>query len=69
MDYDLTTEEGVVAYMREATSTSDWNNRCDKVKRANGGDYPKFWFKAIVLSGVMLETTGEGSNRIKIGSL
>ena len=48
---NLTTKEGVVQYMSQATSESDWNRRCDEVKRHNGG-YPKFWYQVIILSGL-----------------
>lgn len=55
-EQNLTTPEGVKAYMSQATSEQDWNNRCDAVKRANGG-YPDFWYATIVLSGVMSATS------------
>lgn len=52
-EHNLTTEQGVKDYMRMATSEDDWNSRCDDVKEANNGDYPGFWYFAIVVSGVM----------------
>ena len=52
---NLTTIEGVAAYMAASQSESDWNNRCDEVIRANGG-YPSFWFGAIILSGLADKT-------------
>lgn len=45
-------EEQVVALMESATSSQDWNAKADQVKKACGG-YPPFWFKAIVISGLM----------------
>lgn len=51
MTEDLTTPEGVLAYIKQATSEADWNNRCDTVKKANGNDYPPFWFATMILSG------------------
>jgi len=51
---DLTKEQAVVEYMRAATSEADWNNRCDEVKRQNNG-YLAFWFKAIMLGGVIAD--------------
>lgn len=51
--YDLSNEKDVVEYIQNATSEHDWNQRCDAVKRANGGRYPDFWYAAIVLSSVM----------------
>lgn len=55
MEYDLTVERDMVQYMSVATSESDWNKRTDDVKRANGG-YPRFWYPAIILSGVAAKT-------------
>lgn len=52
---DLSTPQGVVAYMSAAKSEVDWNARCDAVKAANGG-YPSFWFFEIVMSGVASRT-------------
>jgi hypothetical protein len=66
---DLTTQEGVIAYMQSATSTADWNSKCDEVKKANGNNYPPFWFKAIVLSGLMERTLGKENASVKIEAL
>lgn len=51
MTENLTTPEGVLAYMKQATSEADWNNRCDTIKKANDNDYPSFWFETMILSG------------------
>lgn len=51
-DSDLTTEQGVVDHMSASSSESDWNNRCDEVKAANGGNYPEFWFGKVIMSGL-----------------
>ena len=58
MAENLSTPEGVKAYMSQATSEADWNRRCDEVKRANGG-YPDFWYSTIVLSGVAASTASK----------
>lgn len=52
---NLTTPEGVKQYMSGSVSESDWNKRCDDVKRANGG-YPAFWFSTIIMSGFAART-------------
>jgi hypothetical protein len=52
---NLNTADGVKAYMSEASSEADWNNRCDAVKAANGG-YPSFWFETIIQGGVLANT-------------
>lgn len=50
------TEDQVVNLMKSSKSEQEWNSNCDKVKKAFGGDYPDFWFKSIILSGVGQET-------------
>ena len=49
--HDLTTAEGVAALMRQSKSETEWNDNCDKVKRANGG-YPDFWWTTVMVSGL-----------------
>jgi hypothetical protein len=44
---DLTSYDGVVSLMRSSASTEEWNANCNKVKSANNGEYPDFWFKII----------------------
>jgi len=43
----------VVELMKTSRSEVEWNANCDRVKEACGGDYPSFWYTAIVMSGVM----------------
>lgn len=50
--HNLTTREGLAAHMEAAKSEQDWNDRCDAVKEANGGDYPNFWWDTIMMSGL-----------------
>lgn len=47
------TEQEVIGLMMTSRSPYDWNDNCDKVKAAFNGEYPEFWFKAIIDSGVM----------------
>lgn len=49
---DLTTPQGVVALMSSSKSSEEWDRNCTSVKRANNGDYPKFWFFEIMINGV-----------------
>jgi hypothetical protein len=56
---DLTTEEGVVAHMEAATSDNDWNARAKAVKKANGGQYPDFWYPAMIQSKRMDKITAK----------
>lgn len=48
-------EKEVVELMKTSKTESEWNDNCDKVKKACGG-YPSFWYPAVVMSGVMAET-------------
>lgn len=48
----MTTPTEVVKLMESSTSADEWNANCDKVKKANGGGYPSFWYATIVSSGV-----------------
>ena len=54
---DLTTPEGVVALMRTSKSEREWKANCDKVKAANNGHYPEFWYVTIIQSGLGREIT------------
>jgi hypothetical protein len=56
IDHNLTTETGVVVLMKSSATPTEWNANCDKVKAANGGNYPPFWFQAVVLSGIAART-------------
>jgi hypothetical protein len=47
----LRTPEGVKALMASSTSEREWNENCDAVKAANG-DYPAFWYKEVIMSGL-----------------
>lgn len=49
-------EQEVVELMRSSRSEEEWNANCDKVKAAHRGQYPIFWWRAIMLSGVLKET-------------
>ncbi len=55
---DITTIEGVIALMSSSKSEREWNDNCDKVKKVNGG-YPSFWYDAIILSGILANTSAK----------
>ena len=52
MHPDYTVEENVVELMESSKTRKDWNLNCDYVKWKNNGDYPDFWWNAIVVSGI-----------------
>ena len=45
------TKQEVIDLMTSATSSQDWADKADEVKRACDG-YPSFWYSAIVASGL-----------------
>jgi hypothetical protein len=49
-------EKQVVDLMKSSKTKVEWEKNCDYVKAQCGG-YPSFWFSAIVLSGVMAQTS------------
>ena len=49
---DLTNMDDVMDFMREARGNNEWRRRCEKVKRANKGKYPEFWYEAVIQSGI-----------------
>lgn len=53
--------ESVARLMASSASEAEWNNNADKVKAANDGDYPSFWFGIIVLSGLAAKTQAKWS--------
>jgi hypothetical protein len=40
---ELTRMDDVETLMMSSKDESEWSANCDKVKAANGGDYPNFW--------------------------
>jgi len=50
--FDLKTSRGVVGYLKTSKNKTDWTNKCDQIKKANGGDYPSFWFKDVIESRI-----------------
>lgn len=39
-----------------SVNTEDaWNDACDTIKQAHGGDYPGDWFRKVLLGGVMAD--------------
>lgn len=51
---DLTTPEGVAAHMKATSpgSSEDWDKRALEVLNANGGNYPSFWWEAVMVAGI-----------------
>lgn len=46
----------VVNLMKSSQSEAEWNANCKKVKQAFGGDFPNFWYSAIIAPGVPAAT-------------
>lgn len=52
------TQDEVINLMRSSRSEEEWNSNCNKVKAALSG-YPEWWYKTIILSGVLAETSSQ----------
>ena len=60
------TQQEMIDLMASSKNDFEWNENCDKVKAAFGGDYPPFWYKEIIVSGLMDKTLGAGASEFKI---
>jgi hypothetical protein len=58
-------KEQVINLMASSKNETDWNNNCDKVKKAYKGLYPDFWYSEIIQSGLIKKILGTGSSEIK----
>jgi hypothetical protein len=47
------TRERVVALMNSSKTRLEWNQNKEEVKAAFGGDYPEFFWDAVILSDVL----------------
>jgi len=43
----------VRALMESSRSQAEWDANCDRVKAVHGGEYPDFWFAAVIMSGLL----------------
>lgn len=59
MSFDLTTCDDVMMYLSEACHEADWDARVEDVKAANGGDYPSFWYRTVIASGLLKRTAAK----------
>lgn len=49
-------QKEVVELMQSSGSKEEWRMNCDTVQAAFGGDYPEFWYGAIIQSGLAHKT-------------
>jgi len=38
--------------LKQAETDAEWNAVCDRVKAANGGDYPSDWYEKVIKTGI-----------------
>ena len=51
-------QQQVIGLMASSRNETEWNNNASAVKAACEG-YPLFWFKEIVISGLMARTSAK----------
>lgn len=44
-------KEEVIALMETSKNSQEWNDNCDKVKKAHSGGYPSYWYGEMIASG------------------
>lgn len=54
----------MLALLKSSTNADEWNENCDKIKSENAGNYPEWWWSEVILSGLIVSTLGEGSDKI-----
>jgi hypothetical protein len=64
--FAVPTKDQVMECMKGSKSEAEWNENCDKVKKAHGGQYPDYWYETFIQSGLINEILGPGSDEIKI---
>ena len=42
----------IVDLMKSSKTEKEWNENCNKVKRAHHGKYPDCWFELIISKGI-----------------
>lgn len=47
--------ESELSELKACQSDQQWNDVCDKVKRARGGQYPPDWYPKVILSGLLAQ--------------
>lgn len=50
---NLKAVEDVVALLKTSLSPEIWADNLKLIRDANGGDYPDFWYEAVVRSGLI----------------
>jgi hypothetical protein len=62
-------KEEVLSLMRSSKNSQEWNDNCDKIKKAHDGGYPDYWYAEVIASGLADETLGQGASKITISTL
>lgn len=60
------TQEQVVALMKSSKNSKEWDDNCDIVKKAHNDQYPSYWYKTMIISGLINEILGPGNSEITI---
>lgn len=53
INHETFTEKDLFQFMAEAKTAKKWEENADKVKAAYGNQYPNFWYKTVILSGLL----------------
>jgi len=57
------TEREVIELMESSQTEQEWDDNADLVRQLNGGDYPGFWFGAILVSGLASRVAARWNRR------
>lgn len=59
-------KQTALAELQKSTNKDEWNATCDRIKAANRGTYPEWWYPEVIMSGLIDKVLGAGSGQIKI---
>lgn len=49
------TKQDVINLMKSSKTGYEWNDNCVIVKKSHNNNYPTYWYKEIILSGIYSE--------------
>ncbi len=59
-------KQTALAELLNSKDKDAWNATCDRIKAANMGQYPEWWYEEVILTGLIEKALGQGSGQIKI---
>jgi hypothetical protein len=59
-------KQTALAELQKSTNKDEWNATCDRIKAANRGMYPEWWYPEVVATNLIEKVLGQDAGQIKI---